>query len=355
MGAELTSRSVNDILFPSFGGEIMSKMKIAVVGATGMVGRMFLRVLEERSVEADYTLFASKRSAGETLLFFGKNHTVCELTEESFKDQNFRFALFSAGGSISEHFAPLAAKEGTIVIDNSSFWRMNPDVPLVVPEVNPDALCSVPLNIIANPNCSTIQAVVPLKALDDAYGIERIVYSTYQAVSGAGQKGYLDLEEGLCGALPKKFPHPIANNCIPHIDVFLPNGNTKEEQKMIDETRKILCRPELRVTATCVRVPVYHGHSESINVELKKPFDVNGIRQLFERTTGVVVRDDPEHNIYPMPIEAAGTDPVYVGRIRRDESVENGLNFWCVADNIRKGAATNAVQILEELLRRGDQ
>ena len=330
---------------------MLSRIKIAVVGATGMVGRMFLRVLEERGIEADYTLFASARSAGSQLTFFGKEHTVHELTEDSFAGQGFRYALFSAGSSISERFAPLAAKAGAIVIDNSSCWRMNPDVPLVVPEVNPEALNSIPLGIVANPNCSTIQAVVPLKALDDAYGIKRIVYSTYQAVSGAGQKGYQDLEDGLCGALPKKFPHPIANNCIPHIDVFLPNGNTKEEQKMIDETRKILNRPNLRVTATCVRVPVFHGHSESINVELNKPYEVEDVKALFARTEGVIVRDDPANNVYPMPIDAAGTDPVYVGRIRRDESAENGLNFWCVADNIRKGAATNAVQILQELLK----
>ncbi len=329
----------------------MDRIRIAIVGATGMVGRMFLRVLEERGIDADYTLFASARSAGSRLVFFGKEYTVEELREDCFIGRGFRYALFSAGGAISERFAPLAAKEGAIVIDNSSCWRMNPDVPLVVPEVNPEALKRIPLGIVANPNCSTIQAVVPLKALDDAYGIERIVYSTYQAVSGAGQRGYQDLEDGLCGALPKKFPHPIAGNCIPHIDVFLPNGNTKEEQKMIDETRKILNRKDLRVTATCVRVPVFHGHSESINVELRKPFEVNDVRKLFAHTEGVIVRDDPKNNVYPMPIEAAGTDPVYVGRIRRDESLANGLNFWCVADNIRKGAATNAVQILQVLLK----
>lgn len=330
----------------------MERIKIAIVGATGMVGRMFLRVLEERGIEADYTLFASERSAGSMLTFFGKDHPVEVLKDDSFAGRNFRFALFSAGGAISEHFAPLAAESGAVVIDNSSFWRMHPDVPLVVPEVNPDALDSIPCGIVANPNCSTIQAVVPLKALDDAYGIRRIVYSTYQAVSGAGQRGYQDLEDGLCGALPKKFPYPIANNCIPHIDVFLPSGYTKEEQKMIDETRKILNRPDLKVTATCVRVPVFHGHSESINVELNSEFSVSDVKRLFEQTTGVIVRDDPENLIYPMPIEAAGTDPVYVGRVRRDDSVDNGLNFWCVADNIRKGAATNAVQILQVLLEK---
>lgn len=329
----------------------MDKRRIAVVGATGMVGRMFLTVLEEHGIDAEYELFASANSAGKKMTFFGKEHTVSELREDSFAGKGFSYALFSAGGSISAKFAPLAAAAGAIVIDNSSQWRMDPDVPLVVPEVNPEALASVPRGIVANPNCSTIQAVVPLKVLDDAFHIRRVVYSTYQAVSGAGQKGYQDLEDGLCGALPKKFPHPIAGNCIPHIDVFLDNGNTKEEQKMIDETRKILSRPDLRVSATCVRVPVYHGHSESINVEFERPFELSEVFRLLNEKEGIIVRDDPKNNIYPMPIEAAGTDPVYVGRIRRDESVENGLNFWCVADNIRKGAALNAVQIMELLIK----
>ena len=329
----------------------MSRLRIAIVGATGMVGRMFLTVLEERGIAADYTLFASKKSAGTAIDFMGSPHIVEELKEDSFSGRGFSYALFSAGGAISQTFAPLAAASGAIVIDNSSCWRMDPEVPLVVPEVNPHALGSIKKGIVANPNCSTIQAVVPLKALDAAYGLDRVIYSTYQAVSGAGQKGYQDLEDGLCGALPKKFPHPIAGNCIPHIDVFLDSGYTKEEQKMIDETRKILERPDLRVTATCVRVPVYHGHSESINVTFRRPFELSDVFSLLEKTEGVIVRDDPKNNVYPMPIEAAGTDPVYVGRIRRDFSTENGLNFWCVADNIRKGAATNAVQILEYLLR----
>lgn len=332
----------------------MQRRKIAVVGATGMVGRAFLKVLEQRGIEAGYTLFASARSAGSTLPFFGKEYPVNELKEDSFAGQGFSYVLMSAGGEISRRFAPLAAASGAIVIDNSSQWRMDKDVPLVVPEVNPEALERIPKGIVANPNCSTIQAVVPLKILDDAFRIRRVVYSTYQAVSGAGQKGYRDLEDGLCGALPKKFPHPIANNCIPHIDVFLDSGYTKEEQKMIDETRKILSRPDLRVTATCVRVPVYHGHSESINVELERPFELSEVFARFEHAQGLIVRDDPKNNVYPMPIEAAGTDPVYVGRIRRDPSVENGLNFWCVADNIRKGAALNAVQIME-LLIKGEQ
>lgn len=329
----------------------MSLCRIAVVGATGMVGRMFLTILEEHQIEAEYELFASARSAGSFLPFFGEQKEVHELKADSFDGKGFSYALFSAGGAISATYAPLAANSGAIVIDNSSQWRMDPQVPLVVPEVNPEALSSIPKGIVANPNCSTIQAVVPLKVLDDAFRIKRVVYSTYQAVSGAGQKGYQDLEDGLCGALPKKFPHPIAGNCIPHIDVFLENGNTKEEQKMIDETRKILNRPDLRVSATCVRVPVYHGHSESINVEFERPFDLAEVFRLLKEANGIVVRDDPKNNVYPMPIEAAGTDPVYVGRIRRDESVENGLNFWCVADNIRKGAALNAIQIMEQLMK----
>lgn len=229
---------------------------------------------------------------------------------------------------------------------------MDPDVPLVVPEVNPDAIPGYrKKGIIANPNCSTIQAMVPLKPLHDAYGLKRVIYSTYQAVSGAGQQGYLDLQNGLKGEAPRKFPHPIAGNCLPHIDVFLDNGYTKEEQKMIDETRKILSLPELAVTATTVRVPVFHGHSESINVEFEQPFDLAELRALLEKAPGLVVMDDVANNVYPMAITAEDTDPVYVGRIRRDFSIENGINFWCVADNIRKGAATNAVQIAEELIR----
>jgi aspartate-semialdehyde dehydrogenase len=329
----------------------MKNPKIAVVGATGMVGRMFLKVLEEHDLHADYTLFASSKSAGTQIDFFGKSYTVEELKEDSFAGRGFSYALFSAGGTVSERFAPIAAASGAIVIDNSSRWRMDPLVPLVVPEVNPDTLSSIPKGIVANPNCSTIQAVVPLKALDSAYVIKRIVYSTYQAVSGAGQKGHQDLEDGLCGALPKKFPYPIAGNCIPHIDVFLENGNTKEEQKMIDETRKILSRNEIGISATCVRVPVFNGHSESINVEFERPFDLKDVFALLRETDGVVVQDDPAGLVYPMPILASGKDEVFVGRIRRDDSVENGLNFWCVADNIRKGAATNAVQILELLIR----
>lgn len=331
----------------------MKQYRVAVVGATGMVGRKFLQVLEERRLPvSEYFLFASKRSAGTQVTFMGKPYTVRELTDTAFEDLHVDIALFSAGAGTSKHFAPIVAASGAVVIDNSSCWRMDPDVPLVVPEVNPDAIPGYRnKGIIANPNCSTIQAMVPLKPLHDAYGLKRVIYSTYQAVSGAGQQGYLDLQNGLKGEAPQKFPHPIAGNCLPHIDVFLDNGYTKEEQKMIDETRKILSLPELAVTATTVRVPVFHGHSESINVEFERPFDLAELRALLEKAPGLVVMDDVANNVYPMAITAEDTDPVYVGRIRRDFSIENGINFWCVADNIRKGAATNAVQIAEELIR----
>jgi len=330
----------------------MKQYNIAVVGATGMVGRKFLQVLEEQKLPvSNYYLFASKRSAGTTIQFFGKDYIVRELTETCFDGLDIDIALFSAGGSTSEYFAPIAAKAGAVVIDNSSCWRMNPDVPLVVPEVNADHIPQYKnKGIIANPNCSTIQAMVVLKPLADAYGLKRVVYSTYQAVSGAGLQGYLDLEDGIKGEAPKKFQHPIFNNCIPQIDVFLDNGYTKEEQKMIDETKKILSLPNLAVTATTVRVPVFHGHSESINIELERPFELNELREILKNAPGLIVQDDPDSNTYPMAITAVDTDPVYVGRIRRDFSVENGINLWCVADNIRKGAASNAVQIAQALI-----
>lgn len=335
----------------------MKQYKIAVVGATGMVGRKFLQVLEERQLPAsEYYLFASKRSAGTTLPFMGKTYTVRELTADAFKDLGVDIALFSAGAGTSREFAPIVAASGAVVIDNSSCWRMDPDVPLVVPEVNPDAISGYQKKgIIANPNCSTIQAMVALKPLHDAYTIKRIVYSTYQAVSGAGQQGYMDLKDGLAGMPPKKFPHPIAGNCLPHIDVFLDNGYTKEEMKMVEETRKILSAPEMRITATTVRVPVFHSHSESINLEFEKPFVLAELRSVLEKAPGLVVQDDVQNNVYPLAREAEDTDPVYVGRIRRDFSVENGVNLWCVADNIRKGAATNAVQIAQELIRQWEE
>jgi aspartate-semialdehyde dehydrogenase len=333
----------------------MKKVNLAVVGATGMVGRTFLKVLKEKNFPIDNLyLMASKRSAGTKLEYDGKEYIVEELTEHSF-DKPIDIALFSAGGSTSEKFAPIAAAHGVIVVDNSAQWRQHPDVPLVVPEVNPEDI-SWNHGIIANPNCSTIQAVAVLKPLDDKYKIKRVVYSTYQAVSGAGVAGWNDLENGLKGEAPKKFPHPIAGNCLPHIDVFMENGYTKEEMKMIWETRKILHDPDLKVTATTVRVPVFSSHSESINVEFEKPIDdIEDVKKLLAAAPDVVLVDDPANNKYPLAIDAAGTDEVYVGRIRRDESVENGINLWVVADNIRKGAATNAVQIAEILAEAMDK
>lgn len=327
----------------------MKKYNIAVVGATGMVGRTFLKVLEEINLPAEnYYLFASKRSAGSTVEFMGRQYIIEELNEQSF-DRGVDIALFSAGGSTSEKYAPIAASKGCVVIDNSSAWRMDPEVPLVVPEVNPqDILWNK--GIIANPNCSTIQAMVALKPLHDKYKIKRVVYSTYQAVSGAGMAGYKDLEDGLRGEAPKKFPHPIAGNCLPHIDVFLPNGYTKEEMKMVNETRKILGDDSIRITATTVRVPVFNSHSESINVEFYNPFDLDELKQVLADAPGIIIQDDPENDVYPLAINATGTNETYVGRIRRDESVDNGVNLWVVADNIRKGAAANAVQIAEKLI-----
>jgi len=329
----------------------MKKYGIAVVGATGMVGRKMLQVLEERKLPvSQYYAFASKRSVGRKLPFMGEELVVEELTETCFEGKNIDIALFSAGGGTSLTYAPYFAKDGIVVIDNSSAWRMDRDVPLVVPEVNPDTLKDHH-NIIANPNCSTIQAVVALKPLYDLYGIKRIVYSTYQAVSGAGLQGYKDLEDGIQGQPPKKFTYPIFGNCLPHIDVFLENGYTKEEEKMINETRKILGDDSLRITATTVRVPVFYGHSESINVEFEKDFDMDELRAALKAAPGIVMEDDVQNNKYPMPIFVQDTDEVYLGRLRRDESVQSGVNMWVVADNIRKGAATNAVQIAQELIR----
>lgn len=326
----------------------MKEYNIAIVGATGMVGRTFLKVLEEVKLPAkSYTLLASSRSAGSKLTFLGKEYEVQELTENSFDGMDI--ALFSAGGSTSEKFAPIAASKGCLVIDNSSAWRMDPEVPLVVPEVNPDDI-KWHKGIIANPNCSTIQAMVALRPLQLKYGIKRIVYSTYQAVSGAGMGGYSDLENGIKGEAPKKFNHPIFSNCLPQIDVFLPNGYTKEEMKMVNETRKILGDDDMKITATTVRVPVFDCHSESINVELEKPFDLEELKACLASAPGLIVEDDIENCVYPMPCTVKGKNETYVGRIRRDESIENGVNLWVVADNIRKGAATNAVQIAQKFI-----
>ena len=325
------------------------KYKLAIVGATGLVGRTVLQVLEEKDFSNfDYTLFASKKSAGTRIQFLRQNYIVKELTTSSF-DEDFDFAVFVAGGKISKEFAPIAIKNGCIVIDNSSVFRMNTDVPLVVPEVNPEAIFKNK-GIIANPNCSTIQAVLPLKVLEEHYIIKRIIYSTYQAVSGAGRLGIEDLSNDINKLLPKKFPHPIYNNCLPHIDSFLDDGYTKEEYKMINETRKILGRPHLPITATAVRVPVINSHSESINVELDNNFNIDTVRLELSKSPGIVVVDDAKNNKYPLASTATGSDSVFVGRIRRDFSVRYGLNLWVVADNLRKGAATNAIQIVEKLI-----
>ena len=282
----------------------------------------------------------------------GKKHTVIELKEENIVDKKIDIALFSAGGETSKQFAPVFAKHGTLVIDNSNAWRRDENVPLVVPECNAEDI-RWHKNIIANPNCSTIQAVVALKPLHDAFKIKRVVYSTYQAVSGAGVKGYNDLKNGINGEAPQKFPYPIFGNCIPHIDVFLDNGYTREEDKMIFETKKILGDQNIKITATTVRVPVYFGHSEAINVEFYKPCTVEEVRKVLENAPGVIVQDDVKNNVYPMALTAENKDEVFVGRIRKDDTVESGVNLWVVADNIRKGAATNAVEIAEKVLEMG--
>ncbi|MEG0291427.1 MAG: aspartate-semialdehyde dehydrogenase [Anaerovoracaceae bacterium] len=328
------------------------KPNIALVGATGVVGSTFLKVLEDRNFPFENIyMMASKKSAGQTITFKGKDYIIEELTETSF-DKDIDIALFSAGGSVSEKFAPIAASKGVTVVDNSSQWRMDNEVPLVVPEVNPeDVLWNH--GIIANPNCSTIQAMVVLKPLHDKYKIKRVIYSTYQAVSGSGVKGIEDLRNGIAGNdTTNAYAHPIAGNCIPQIDVFLDNGYTKEEMKMINETHKILGDDTIKVTATTVRVPVFDSHSESINIEFENEFDLDELKEYLGKAPGIVIQDDPENAVYPLARSAAGTDDVYVGRIRRDFSVDNGINLWCVADNIRKGAATNTIQIAEVLINK---
>ncbi|MBE6082157.1 aspartate-semialdehyde dehydrogenase [Acidilutibacter cellobiosedens] len=328
----------------------MKNYNIGIVGATGMVGRTFLKILEEKNFPIDHLyLFASSKSKGEKILFRSKEYVVEELNEDSF-NKPIDIALFSAGGEISKKFAPIAKSKKIVVIDNSSTWRLYDDVPLVVPEVNPEDVLKHDY-IISNPNCSTIQSVVPLKPLDDAYHIKRIIFSTYQAVSGSGVGGVKDLENGLKNIPPKKYPYPIAFNCLPHIDEFTDTGYTKEELKMIYETRKILHRNDLNITATTVRVPVMYSHSVSANVEFDKDFELEELVNVLRKAKGIILMDNPKENIYPMPIIAEGTDEVYVGRIRRDFSVKSGVNLWIVADNIRKGAATNTVQIAELLIK----
>ncbi len=329
--------------------------QVAVVGATGAVGAEMIQVLEERKfpVETLHPL-ASSRSAGGTVSFRGSDVTVKELTKDSFA--GIDIALFSAGSDVSKEYAPIAAKAGAVVIDNSAAWRMDKDVPLVVPEVNPHDLAKHK-GIIANPNCSTIQMVVALKPLHDEARIQRIVVTTFQSVSGTGKEAMEELMEESKALLsfgqpePKVYPHQIAFNCLPHIDEFLPTGYTKEEMKMLHETRKIMGDATIRVTATTVRVPVYIGHSEAVNIETERKLTANEARAILSTAPGVQLYDDPAHALYPMPLIAAGQDDVYVGRIREDESIPNGLNLWVVADNLRKGAALNAVQIAELLVR----
>ena len=322
---------------------------IAIVGSTGLVGRTVLKVIEEKNLNnCTYTLFSSKKSAGTKIQFLGQNYIIQELTDKTF-EKKYDYAIFCAGTNVSKKYIPIAVKNGCISIDNSSFYRMNKNVPLVVPEVNPEQIF-INNGIIANPNCSTIQAVTALSPLDKKYSIKRIVYSTYQAVSGAGKAGIEDLENGFKNIAPKKFPHPIFNNCIPHIDEFMNDGYTKEEHKMINETRKILNKPSLPITATTVRVPVINCHSESINIEFKKDVDIYDIKILLQNSPGITVIDDIEKNYYPLATKANGYDDVFVGRIRRDYSVLSGINIWVVSDNLRKGAASNAVQILEKLI-----
>ena len=331
--------------------------KVAVVGATGAVGNLMVKVLEEKAFPVSkLKLLASARSVGKTLPFHGREIPVEELVQNSF--EGIQLALFSAGGAISRKFAPVAVQAGAVVIDNSSAFRMDPQVPLVVPEVNPHAALSHS-GIIANPNCSTIQMVVALKPIYDAAGIRRIVVTTFQAVSGTGKRAVEELRSQVSAimsgreAVRQIYPHQIAFNCFPHIGLFLDNGFCEEEMKMINETRKIFEDAQIRVCATTVRIPVICGHSESINIETDRKISPEETRELLKGAPGVRVIDDPSNAGYPVPLSAAGTDDTFVGRIRTDPSVENGLAMWVVADNIRKGAATNAVQIAEILLKSG--
>ena len=321
--------------------------KLAVVGATGLVGEKVLEVLDRKNIQFDeLVLFSSPRSAGKEVEFQGKTYTVEALTDDK-TDGQFDYVIMSAGGSTSEHFAPLFEENGAIVIDNSSHWRMHEGIDLIVPEVNEPKLNR---KIIANPNCSTIQSVVPLKPLQDKFGLKRVAYTTYQAVSGSGLAGKEDLLKGEQGEEPTNYPHPIYNNVLPHIDSFLEDGYTKEEQKMIDETRKILIDNTLNVTATCVRVPVQDSHSVHMNVTLDKEATVEDIKKLFDEDDRVVLVDNVENNEYPLAIHSTGKDEVFVGRIRKDESLDNTFHIWCTSDNLLKGASLNAVQVLEQVM-----
>ncbi len=324
-------------------------MKIAVVGATGMVGRVMLEVLEERRFPiSELLVVASEKSIGKTLLFKGKQHSVIGLQQAV--DAKPDIAIFSAGGATSLEWAPRFAKEGCIVIDNSSAWRMDSTKKLIVPEINANTLTKTD-KIIANPNCSTIQMVLALAPLHENYKIKRVVVSTYQSITGTGVKAVQQLEnekKNIQGDMA--YPHPIHQNALPHCDSFEDNGYTKEEMKLVNETKKILNDDCIAVTATAVRIPVVGGHSESLNIQFEKAFELNDVKQLLEETKGISVIDKPEENLYPMPLTAHGKDEVFVGRIRRDFSQENSLNLWVVSDNLRKGAATNAVQIAEHIV-----
>ncbi len=330
-------------------------MKLAVVGVTGLVGQVMRKVLEERKFPiTEFLPVASARSVGKTVDFCGEKHTIISMEEAVSRKPDI--AIFSAGGSVSLAWAPKFAEVGTTVVDNSSAWRMDPTKKLIVPEVNASALTQED-KIIANPNCSTIQLVVALKPLHEKYGIDRLVISTYQSVTGTGAKAVKQYELEKSGIVPSAeesaYPHPIFANCLPHCDIFLDNGYTKEEMKLVHETRKILGDDGLRITATAVRVPVQGGHSESVNIRFKTPFDLQELRATLEATSGVVVQDDPANNAYPMPRYAHDKDEVFVGRLRRDESEDNALNMFVVSDNLRKGAATNAVQVAEYLNEKG--
>lgn len=332
-----------------------SAYTVAVVGATGAVGTEMIQVLEERDFPVEELVpLASARSEGNEVMFRGQTLPVKVLEHNSFEGVDV--ALFSAGAGVSKEFGPMAVKAGAVVVDNSSAWRMDPNVPLVVPEVNVHAL-SGHQGLIANPNCSTIQMVVALKPLHDAAQIKRIIVTTFQSVSGTGKDAMEELIDqsrqllSFGEAKVSVYPHQIAFNCLPHIDDFLPNGYTKEEMKMVNETRKILGESSLPITATTVRVPVFICHAESVNVETEQKLSANAARAILSAAPGIQVYDDPSRNLYPLPIDVVGTDAVFVGRVREDESVTNGLNLWIVADNLRKGAALNAVQIAEELIR----
>jgi aspartate-semialdehyde dehydrogenase len=327
-------------------------MKVAIIGVTGMVGNVMLKVLEERNFPVDELIpVASERSVGQTIQWKGQEFVIRSL-EQAVKEEP-QVALFSAGGDVSLEWAPRFAEVGSLVVDNSSAWRMDPDKKLIVPEVNGHLLDGNE-RIIPNPNCSTIQLVVALAPLHEQYGLERVVVSTYQSISGTGAKAVAQLADERAGRTGEKvYPHPIDMNALPHCDVFLENGYTKEEMKVVWETRKILSLPELKVTCTAVRIPTQGGHSESVNIRFRDEFDLEEVRNLLETSAGISLQDDPSANLYPMPIYAEGKDDVFVGRIRRDESEPRSLNLWVVSDNLRKGAATNTVQIAEYFQKQG--